>query len=226
MKAKGEDYIVESVSVSDDFISISTTSSTGFGLDTKYGVLPEVGDTITLYTKNYSLIRGMDLNGVEIFYKTDEDLEFERAKWLFEENERKQKSFAKNQKKMDKQYFKLPKIFQQRIDRFRANNPTFRVDYESYELFCCEQAVIIAKACKTPEAVQEFYKKGFDEQIKQVKKISKDHSGNTFGCSVNLAYWYLQEEPIVAKLHGALSPLVGSEAYGDHSPEELEKLEK
>ena len=109
----------------------------------------------------------------------------------------------------------LPKCFQERIDKFRTNNDRFRIDYESYEVFCCEQAVVIANACKTPEEIQVFASKKWDEQLKQVPELSDGHSGNTFGASCHLAHWYLSNPENVIKMHGALSPLVGSDEYGD-----------
>ena len=142
-------------------------------------------------------------------------MEAERQAWLEENEKRKQQEYLDNVGKMDAQYDALPQYFKDRIDRFRANNDRFRIDYEGYELFCCEQAVIIANALKSSEAVKEFNDLKWEEQFKAVPEISHDHSGNTFGCSVQLAYWYLKEPEVVAKLHGALSPLVGSKEYGD-----------
>ena len=113
-------------------------------------------------------------------------------------------------------------MFKARIDRFWRNNPDFRVEYENYEMFCCTQAVGIADAMKTPEGVQNFKTKQWDEQKALFPELSDGHSGNTFGCSVALAYWYLSQPENVTKAHGALSPLVGSEAYGDIDIEAVE----
>ena len=199
-----------------EMISISTGGMC-CGLYKKYGVMPKVGDELTVHTKggSFGTIRGMDLNGKKIFWKTDDELEAERVEWLRKNEEDKQEKFKKQEKSLDASYNKLPKCFQERIDKYRNNNPRFRVDYESYEMFCCEQAVEIAKACKTAEGVQEFQKLEWDKQKKKVKKLSDGHSGNTFGGSVHLAYWYLQQPENVVKMHGSLATLVGSDAYGD-----------
>lgn len=164
------------------------------GLKKSYGVVPKVGDELTVHTKggSFGTIRGMDLNGKPIFYKSDEELEAERAEWLRKNEEEKQQKVKDNKSKMDEQYNALPKCFQERIDKFRTNNDRFRIDYEGYELFCCEQAVVIAKGCKTPEAVQKFGKKEWAEQLKQVPELSDGHSGNTFGASVHLALLVLR----------------------------------
>ena len=186
------------------------------GMKASYGVTPKVGDDLTVHTKggSFGTIRGMDLNGKKIFWKTDEELEAERVEWLRKNEEEKQAKFKKQKKSLDAKYNKLPKCFQERIDKFRANNDRFRIDYESYEMFCCEQAVVIAKACKTVEGIEKFRKMEWKEQKEMVKKLGDGHSGNTFGASCQLAYWYLQQPENVVKLHGALAPLVGSKEYG------------
>lgn len=198
---------------------IMTISTGGMccGLYKKYGVTPKVGDELTVHTKGglFGTIRGMDLNGKKIFWKTDKELEAERVEWLRKNEEEKQQRFKDNVAELDKQYDALPKCFKERIDKFRANNDRFRIEYEGYELFCCEQAIAIANGCKTPEMVQEFGKKEWAEQLLQVPELSDGHSGNTFGASCKLAYWYLSNPENAQKVNGALSPLVGSVEYGE-----------
>jgi hypothetical protein len=113
---------------------------------------------------------------------------------------------------MDADYDALPDDFKQRIDRFRKNNPDFRVDYEAYEMFCCMEAIKIANACKTVENVDKFYKSG---NSKLVPDLSDGHSGNTFGCACLLAKLHLESPELVHQAYGAMSPLVGSKDYGD-----------
>ncbi|MCR4285081.1 MAG: hypothetical protein NUV97_03510 [archaeon] len=212
--------IIKEVSDWGDSYSISLKGGLGFGLDKSYGYKPKAGDEITLHTKGFSLIRGIDVNGKKLYWKTDEDLEKERIEWLRKNEEDKQKRFEVEVEGMDLKYNSLPKVFQERINRFRENNDRFRIDYEGYELFCCEQAVLIAKACETKEGVQKFKDtEKFEEQMKMVPGLSDGHSGNTFGCACSLAYWYLEQPEIVKDMHGALSPLVGSREYGDHKPD-------
>lgn len=201
-------------------IHIDSVQGGCFGLDKKYGIIPKKGDTMVLYCVNGSIIRGIDLNGEKIFYKSDEELEQERKEWLENNEKEKQENFEKEKERMDKRYDALPKAFQERINKYRNNNPRFRVDYESYELFCCEQAIEIAKACKTPEKVKEFKSKSWDEQKEFVPTLSDGHSGNTFGAACSLAYWYLKEVDNVVMMPGSLATLVGSKEYGDIPKEE------
>ncbi len=211
-----ETRTITDVRESEDWFEISQDGMC-CGLKKKYGVTPKVGDKLTVHTKGgtFGTIRGMDLNGSRIFWKTDEELEQERLEWLANNEREKKERFEKNKAQMDADYEALPDAFKKRIDRFRANNPDFRVEFESYELFCCMEAVKIANACQTPEKVQEFKILNWEEQTEMVEGLSDGHSGNTFGCAVALAYLYLSDENNVSKLHGSLSPLVGSEAFGD-----------
>lgn len=210
-----ENYTIKEIHEHDDSWSISTKEDTGFMIKKKWGLEPEVGDIVTLYTQGLSFIRGIDLNGQQVFYKTDAQLEAHHQKEKYRIEKEKEEKFVENKEKMDAQYDALPEVFRKRIARFRFNNPKFRQDYEEYELFCCEQAVIIANALKTPEKVKEFKEMDWESQMELIPEIDSGHSGNTFGCAIGLAYWYLNDADIVPKMHGALAPLVGSKEYGE-----------
>lgn len=192
------------------------------GLKKKYGVTPKVGDKLTTHTKGgtFGTIRGMDLNGVKVFWYTDEELEANRIEWLRKNEEDKQKKFKDSVAEMDKQYEALPECFRKRIDKYRQNNDRFRIDYESYELFCCEQAVIIANGCKTIGVIKKFITLPWDEQKKMIPELDEGHSGNTFGAACSLAHWYLKNPVNVVRMHGSIAPLVGSAEYGDE-PQEI-----
>lgn len=196
----------------EDIFCISTDQSTGFNLEKKYVTIgPKIGDKVLLYLVGGSTIRGVRINDTLLFYKSDQQLEEERQEWLDKNAKEKQARFEKNKNQMDLDYESLPTVFKQRIDRFRMNNPEFRVEYEAYELFCCTEAVKIANACKTAENVGKF-KKG---ESKLVPDLSNDHSGNTFDCACGLARIYLESPDRVVKAMGAMVPLVGSRDYGD-----------
>lgn len=218
-----EKLIVESVIKSDGYFDITTKEGTGFSLDLKYNVEPKEGDSIEMETTNGSTIRGLKLNSVEVFYKTDEDLAREHKEWCENNKKRQLEEFEKEKDSLDAKYNALPKVFQERIDKFRTNNPNFRVEYESYEMFCCEQAVEIANALQTKEAIKEFADLDWEQQKEKVPNLDGGHSGNTFGMSCRLAYWYLNNPEHVAEAHGSLSVLVGSEEYGDVAKDSTEK---
>lgn len=216
-----ENGIIKSVTESKDFYDIVLESGVCFGLSAEYGVAPKKGDEVTLHTKNWSNIRGLDLNGQKVFYKSDEDLEREHKQYVEEKEQKDKEVFARDKADLDAKYEALPECFKKRIDKFRNNNPDFRWKYESYEMFCCTQAVAIAEELKTslPGKEEEFEKAAKSWDMKVLKKfipsLSEEHSNNTYGCAMKLGqmYYHGQEDNII-KLHGALAPLVGSKEYG------------
>ena len=63
----------------------------------------------------------------------------------------------------------------------------------NYNIFCCEQGILIANALETKEKIVEFHKADWDVQKEMVPMLSDDHSGNTFGMSCRLAISYLPQ---------------------------------
>ena len=178
-------------------------------------VEPKVGMVQRQYGRGIGYpVRGLFLEGQCVFYRTEEE-DRAKAKADIEAGEKKEReSFENNREGIDARVAALPQIFQARLEKFRHNNPDFRWKFEGYELFCCEQAVVIATACGSPSEIQRFSKLDWDEQKKMVPGLDGGHSGNTFGCACQLAYQYLATPENVEKMHGALAPLVGSAEYG------------
>lgn len=192
--------------------------SLGFGFSMEYGVTPRVGDAVRLYEHRGSMIRGMDLNGSPIFFKTDEDLDKEHKKFIRETNAKRRAQFKEQKEKLDEQFNSLPEVFKRRIRWFRKHNKNFRWEHEAYELLVCVDALKIAEKCATPEAVKTFMDSSYDFQKSFVPDLSDGHSGNSFGMSCRLAYNYLEDEEMVFYEHGALVPLVGCDSYGCAHP--------
>ncbi|MCK4976049.1 MAG: hypothetical protein KAS36_03880 [Anaerolineales bacterium] len=114
--------------------------------------------------------------------------------------------------------WRLPKAFKLRIKKFKLTKPDW--EHAPYEVFCCREAVKIAKKLKTKEKVRAFKDLDVEEQYNTVA-LSHGHSGNTFGMSVALAYKYLDNPDGVILEHGALAVLVGCPEYGcPHPPPE------
>jgi len=187
----------------------------GFGLLKSYGVEPKVGDRVAVRLQGGSLVVGVKLNDVVVFDKDDYEIHLDSVKLKASSTLEKVAQFEKDREKLDADFKELPQLFQERIEKFRSNNPDFRWDFESYELFCCKQALLIANALKTPEAIKAFSEKPFHEQEKEVLFLSDEHSGNSFAVAVKLAFFYVTNPANVVKMHGALAQLVGSRAYGD-----------
>lgn len=178
-----------------------------------YGIIPKIGDELTVFGRIGGSFHGMKINDHLLWYR---DIEEEKAhnKELFEKLDRERtEKYIKNKLQLDADFEVLPPCFQARIERFRENCPkNFRVEYEDYEIFCCKEAVKLAELCGTAKELEKFGKLPAEEQIE--KGLDKGHSGNTAGISLRLAYHYLTNKENVIKEHGAMVPLVGCKEYG------------
>lgn len=114
------------------------------------GVLPEwlveaakkdelVGKSITFYSRG-SQFHGVDIDGREVFYRTPMERDADRAVWLAEHDRENREEYAERKEQRDRDYEALPEPLKNRIARFRAADPAFRVESEGYELFCCVEA--------------------------------------------------------------------------------------
>lgn len=228
-----EDVSVAAVEDGGTGWSIQRSDGWSFWVERSWGVEPKVGDVARFYGRGIGYpVRGLDIAGRQCFYRTEAE-EREKRRLECEERARERRyDFERDRHKLDADYSALPRIFQQRIDKFRRNNPDFRWQFESYELFCCKQAVVIAAALdqfradsptdRNSEAYRAtvhaafvaFRELPWAEQKRRVPGLDDDHSGNTFGAACKLAYWFLTNPEAVEKSYGSLAPLVGSEEYG------------
>jgi len=216
LNSQEENYFVSRVEDTPTSWYVAAEDGSGFAVAKKHGVEPHVHDCVTLYYVNgkWTGIRGMDVNRKPVYFQTDAELAVEHEQYV-QEQERKQKaSFEENRAQLDEDYNGLPAVFKKRIDRFREGNPDFRWKYESYEMFCCTQAVVIAIALGTTEELTKWAELPYEEQKRLVPLLGSGHSGNTFGMACYLARVYLVNSEAVVLQHGSLTPLVGCEEYG------------
>lgn len=212
--------------------------SLGFSASDAPDFVPRVGDEVLTYGRGFGYsVRGLVIAGRVIYYRTTAE-ERERHRAMVEDNQAKRRrEFEESGRaELDAKYAALPPVFQARIDKFRHNNPDFRWQYEGYEMFCCEEAVKLARHLGTVEAMEHYVSLTRDvsistdrerwdmewaeqQAIDKAAGISHDHSGNTHGAMVSLAFWYLKHPENVERMHGALAPLVGSFEYGCVPPD-------
>ena len=197
---------------------------------------PAAGMTARMYGKGFGYtVRGLYLNDQldrvqRVFYRTPEQQEQKHRDWCAEQNRVKLALFEANREELDRRFAALPEIFQRRIQKFRNTNPEFRWEYEDYEMFCCEQAVIYARMFPTVEELSAFHQLPWDQQVAKFEEgeqrgAFEGHSGNTFGFACALARHYITNPENVYREHGALVPMVGCEAYGcPHPHQEREAL--
>jgi hypothetical protein len=215
-----QDGVIEGVRRESKGYSITVE---GWSLWVECDFEPMVGDRVRYFGRGV----GYSVRGVVLFPKTggmplvvryktaDEETAAQEQESRNQEAKREQE-FQTERADRDRRIDALPEIFRKRMFKFQQDGGlAYRRDYEPYELFTVEQAVVIAKALKTEDAIRAFHRMGtWEAQKAAVPNISGDHSGNTFGCACVLALAYVANPEFVVKMHGALTPLVGCEAYG------------
>lgn len=186
-----------------------------FGVPATSPIEPRPGMVAKFYGRGFGYtVRGLVLDKVVVFYRTEEEEEERLRDEAARLEQKRRDAFERDRADLDARFEKLPEIFRRRIERFRNNNPDFRWKFERYELFCCEQAVVIATALKTASRIRDFHRLDWAQQKLLVPGLDEGHSGNTFGCAVRLATLFVERPEDVVRLHGALAPLVGSKEYG------------
>lgn len=179
------------------------------------GYLPEAGDMARFYGPGIGRpVRGLVINGHVAFYLTPEEQEAQHQADLRSHEQKLRDDFERNRLELDAQFAALPAVFQKRLARYRANQPNFRWKYEAYEMSVCVDAVKMAQALKTPEAVVAYHKLGWEEQQAAVPGLFAGHSGNTFGCAVLLAHDYLRQPDRVWLGHAAIATFIGCDEAG------------
>ena len=64
-------------------------------------------------------------------------------------------------------------------------------EFDNYKYFACSQGILIANVLETEEKIREYNDLGWEEQKRLVPGISDEHSGGTWGLSINAAVRYL-----------------------------------
>lgn len=184
--------------------------------DAPEGFAPQPGMTARFYGKGMGhVVRGLFIDGVRLFYRTEtEQTDRHRQECLAREQEQK---YDYERVRADHALRKaaLPPVFQDRFARFHANNPDFGWKFEAYELFTCEQAVVIATRVQADD-IAAFREWAWEQQKAAVPELSDGHSGNTFVCACLLAHTYLTRPELVPQIHGAMASLAGCKDYGCH----------
>lgn len=232
-----EDAFLTEVKKEEDGWSITTGWGWLWINKEKTSVIPKVGQ-LARYYGNGNLVRGIDLDGCNCRYKTETQLRDEWKKQQQEEEDRKKLAFEEEKDFLDKQYKQFPTVYKQRIDKFRRNNPDFRWKYENFEILLCRQSILVAKFVhekleskhtigRIPKKEKDPYTASVEKILNWFSKLSEKrkvylvpgyddgHSGNSSGCLKRLAFFYLTDQKMVVRMRGWLSPICGSEEYGD-----------
>lgn len=112
----------------------------------------------------------------------------------------------------------LPLPFQLRLSGFEEARADWRRECEPYELFCCEEAVKLAKRFPTIEQLLAFSKLDYQQKKEAAPELGwGEHSGNTWGHALKFAAGFLQTPHLVPQFHAAICPLIGCEEAGCHA---------
>ena len=196
--------------------AITSDDGWTFGVPKESPIVPTVGMNATFYGDGIGYtVRGLDLNGIEVFYLTEEEQKAKDRQWYDEQEAKRKSDYEAKRDDYDHRVAALPDVFRVRMEKFRKQGDKWRYEYEPYELFCLEEAVKIAGALKTAQAVVDFQQLDYKEQKKLVE-IGDGHSGNTFGFSCLMARFLLEKPELAGKMHGSITPLVGCKAFGCH----------
>lgn len=188
---------------------------------------PTPGERIRFYGKGIGYeVRGIVISERVYRYETEADAELRREREKRQQEEERQQKLETERPERDARIAALPEAFRHRIERFQRALPHWRRDFETYELFVCEEATKIAKAVysmsleektlrvlgSAENIIQTFHD---SPEMQKAAGISEEHSGNTFSQACTLALRSLALSPdTVVQSHGALCPLVGCKAYG------------
>ena len=171
-----------------------------YGKTLREAPIPVAGDRVEQFGGLGRPIQGIRLNGVVVFYRTDEQQDTYNRRWREDLHARRQREFALKKSEMDADYEKLDPLFQRRIDRFRREGgEEFRVESESYEVFCLLEAQkfadwsgdnleLLTAESYAEEGGDRF--SGFNKMWEDLEKrgvASRAHSNNTFGGAVAMA---------------------------------------
>lgn len=173
----------------------------------RLSIVPVIGDEVTTYSYQGSIVRGVAINGVMQWWDSDEEIDANRRRMLSDYEARQHADFERDREKLDAQYEALPPAFKRRLDRFREGDPAFRWRSEGYESFTLTEAAAIAEHFGNDHVRIEEWWDGLEESAgtrmfsasryfdEHPGVISDQHSGNTFGGAIHMARVLLSGKP-------------------------------
>jgi hypothetical protein len=166
------------------------------------------GDVVRLYGRGFGFpVRGVAVERLRVVrYETEADW---RARMDREQAEKEAKdiaAFKADTEARNGRIALLPEVLQRRIARLMDADTEKRPwSWLDYELFVCEQAVVIDRELPQGNAIDHiarFKALTWDEQKATVPSLSDGHSGNTFGAACALAHYMRQ-----SRIDGSNSPV-------------------
>lgn len=193
------DATITNVDAADDK-GFYITDSDGWSFNlphTEANITPKEGDDVRFYGHIGYPVRGVQVNGATVFYRTPYMQEITDKYNGAVSKAKHHREQTKNIPKLEAQYAALYPRLQREVDAARRKFATFSHEYmgegyeymgEDYYLFILTEAQKIYEATKdkvtvTLETYPEY--RNYIENTKAVQDvISKDHSGMTYGAAV------------------------------------------
>lgn len=206
-----ENTFIDKVSVEDDWYWITGGHgwTTGVSKEECGNLVPAIGDSLTVYTKGFSEVVGLEIAGHQVRYKTPSQVERERIDWLINYRQEKLDRLRNNWDNWQERVEKLHPVLKKRIRRFESqgesNNSKFEFWLEDggYELMALEGANALINWAtgpgrfghETPEAAVKYWWSlntaehdyNYQAQKDLVPEFGEGHSGNTAGAAYSLA---------------------------------------
>lgn len=91
---------IKEVSEGKEFYGITKIDGWCFGISKKYRIIPKVGDEVTIYGEPFQRIQGVDINGKEVFFKTEAEMEQERQNFVKAFHEEQMKKYEETMEKI------------------------------------------------------------------------------------------------------------------------------
>ncbi len=164
---------IKTIVESEDALHIDGVENVCFSIDKKYlnNIIPKEGDIVIIYFINGfgTPIRGMSLNGVQLYYLTDEDLAQQHEEQCKRYKDKRRRDFTKIEPTLNKMFELLPSLLQQRILMYRHFMHEFRELDEFYELVPMFLGYKMYRLCYSND-VHIFSKKVLEfEVVKYIK---------------------------------------------------------
>ncbi len=127
----------------------------------------------------------------------------------------KRRDYEAEKGKLDQAYDALPQEFQRRFDRFRNNNPEFRWRHAAYEMMVSKEAIRLAQALQTIQAIEEFLTLDMESMRERVPSLSwNTHTQKSFTWTVQFAHTWLADPTRMEDECAALCSMIGCTATG------------
>lgn len=142
-------HTIDKVEVYDDggaAITYNTGTTFGVSNDELDGFVPEVGDALVMFTKNFSMVMGIIIENHVLRYKTPAQAAKDHEAMLNKFRLDKLEAYVKHGDELKARAKKLPKALAERMERFSNEGGTeFWIESAGYEMACLEGAAALIR---------------------------------------------------------------------------------